>query len=191
MVKTTIYKIVCKNEEITDCYVGRTKDCTKRFQQHKTVCYNENKVSFNYRLYKTIRENGGFENWNIVEVETIEHEDADKTTPAEKEGFWFNELNATLNNNVPGRCKKESCKMWAEKNTEYRKIYAEKYRAENKEKIAEKTAVYYQENKEKSKAHTKKWVEDNRERNRIYQRERCRRIVAEKRAQLLPPEINN
>ena len=184
MVKTTIYKIVCKNEEITDCYVGRTKDCTKRFQQHKTVCYNENKVSFNYRLYKTIRENGGFENWDIVEVETIEHEDADKTTPAEKEGFWFNELNATLNNNVPGRCKKESCKVWADKNMEYRKIYAEKYRAENKEKIAERIAVYYQKNKEKSKAHTKKWVENNRERNRIYQRERCRRIVAEKKAQL-------
>ena len=81
--------------------------------------------------------------------------------------------------------------MWADKNTEYRKIYAEKYRAENKEKIAERIAVYYQKNKEKSKAHTKKWVEDNRERNRIYQRERCRRIVAEKRAQLLPPEINN
>ena len=36
--KTIIYKIVCKELTIKDCYVGHTTDMTKRKHAHKFAC---------------------------------------------------------------------------------------------------------------------------------------------------------
>ena len=38
---TIIYRIVCKDANITDCYVGHTTNMVKRRQQHKHTCNNE------------------------------------------------------------------------------------------------------------------------------------------------------
>ena len=56
---TYFYKIVCKDINITGCYVGHTTDFTKRKYQHKTVCNNENIKGHNIYLYQFIRGNGG------------------------------------------------------------------------------------------------------------------------------------
>jgi hypothetical protein len=181
MVKTTIYKIVCKNTEIMDCYVGRSRDCSGRLRIHKEATVNEKNPGYNYKLYKTIRENGGFENWDFIEVETFEHESTDKTTPSQREAYYYNVFKATLNNNVPGRSHNESKKAWLEKNPEYMKKYMQTYIETHKEELSEKAKKYYEENKETLKAKSKKWVEENRDRNREYQRERCRRIALEKK----------
>ena len=34
--KTIIYRIVCKNTLITDCYIGHTTNFTKRICEHKS-----------------------------------------------------------------------------------------------------------------------------------------------------------
>ena len=39
---THFYKIVCKDLNIKDCYVGHTTDFTKRKYQHKTACNHVN-----------------------------------------------------------------------------------------------------------------------------------------------------
>ncbi len=39
--KTIIYRIVCKDLSITECYVGHTTNFTKRKCQHKNDCNNE------------------------------------------------------------------------------------------------------------------------------------------------------
>jgi hypothetical protein len=187
LVKSTIYKICCKNAEITDCYVGRSIDIITRLQTHKSCCNIEKGKSYNYKLYQKIRDNGGFENWSLEEIETIEH-DSDDTTPArEREFFWFSELKANLNNNTPNQSHKESVKIWQANNKGYSKIYVKKYREENKDKIKEKNQKYYDKNKEKMKETSKIWInkEDNREKNRTYQRERCRKIAELKRLQKL------
>lgn len=187
MVKSTIYKIFCLNTDITDCYVGRTINVMSRFSTHKSNCYNESRVSYNYKIYKTIRENGGFENWIFEEIETIEH-DAKNTTPArEREYFWFNELKANLNNNTPNQNHKISSKIWREKNPEYFKVYEKQYKEKNKEQIKLKRSIYYEKNKDKLKENCKKWINktENREKNRIYQRERCRKIAEQKKLQKL------
>lgn len=187
MVKSTIYKICCLAPEVTDCYVGRTIDATSRLKAHKTCCNNQNGKSYNYKVYQTIRNHGGFDNWNFEEIETIEH-DVDDTTPArEREYFWYNELKANLNNNTPNQEHKVSDKIWREKNVEYIKSYGTEYRDKNKDKIKEKSKVYYDKNKDKMKETCKKWIskEENRERNRTYQRERCRRIAEQKKLQKL------
>ena len=46
-----IYKIVCKDTNITDCYVGSTKDLSIRIIEHNKKCYNSNSNSYNYKDY--------------------------------------------------------------------------------------------------------------------------------------------
>jgi hypothetical protein len=58
---TVIYKIVCNDLTITDLYVGNTTNFTKRKGQHKNSCINEKSKSYNLKIYKIIRENGGWE----------------------------------------------------------------------------------------------------------------------------------
>jgi len=54
------YKIICKDESIKGCYIGKTKDYKNRVSNHKTNSkYNDMK------LYQYIRQHGGFENFNI------------------------------------------------------------------------------------------------------------------------------
>jgi len=62
-----IYKIQhIDNEEML--YVGHTTDFTKRKYQHKFSCNTDTDKSFNLKLYQMIRENGGWEMFNMVEV---------------------------------------------------------------------------------------------------------------------------
>ena len=185
MVKSTIYKIRCKSLEVPECYIGRTIDVTSRLRTHKSNCYSQTKASYNYKVYKFIRENGGFENWILEEIETVEHDSEDTTPAREREYYWFNELKATLNNNIPNQSSSVSNKIWQNNNKEYLKEYDKQYKEKNKEQIKIRTKVYYEKNKDKLNANCKKWIskEENREKNRIYQRERCRKIAELKKLQ--------
>ena len=70
--KSSIYKIVCKDANIKDCYVGSTTNLTKRKYLHKSVCNNVNDKAYNCYLYQYIRENGGFHNWDFIEIEKFD-----------------------------------------------------------------------------------------------------------------------
>jgi len=87
-----IYKIYCKDQNITDLYVGRTINFTIRKSQHKK-CAND-LVEHGF-LYKCINENGGWNNW---EMEIIEKYPCENSVEAcKREQFWINTLQATLN----------------------------------------------------------------------------------------------
>jgi hypothetical protein len=65
-----IYKICC--DDCSDfVYVGSTKAFRQRKNKHKNDCTNENSSNFNLKLYNTIRENGGWDNWRMVIVEEL------------------------------------------------------------------------------------------------------------------------
>lgn len=51
----TIYKIQCKNTDITDIYIGSSLNYEQRQQKHKTDCNNINNPNYNIKLYKFIR----------------------------------------------------------------------------------------------------------------------------------------
>jgi hypothetical protein len=57
----SVYKIYCKNSDITDCYVGSTKNLINRIKQHKTAIKH-----YKLKLYSFIREHGGIANWDFV-----------------------------------------------------------------------------------------------------------------------------
>ena len=67
------YKIVCLTHEVNLSYVGSTTNMIKRRSSHKRSCENENHKHHHRYLYQLINQNGGWTNFKIVELETIEN----------------------------------------------------------------------------------------------------------------------
>lgn len=103
---TIIYKLCCNDLSITDCYVGHTTDFIKRKYKHKNSCINENTKSYNFKVYKTIRENGGWENWSMVQLEQVKCKT--NLEAAAYERYWYEQLKANLNTCMPNRSSSES-----------------------------------------------------------------------------------
>ena len=93
--KTIMYKIVCKDLSVTDCYVGHTTDMTKRKYAHKFACNNEKDKSHNTKLYKIIREHSGFDNWTMLLIEKFPCKDKHEARKRERE--LCEQLGANLN----------------------------------------------------------------------------------------------
>jgi len=90
---TVIYKIFCKNETITDVYVGYTTNFIQRKYAHKIACNN---LDNTLKIYDVIRCNGGWKNWDIVEIAKYNCKDATEARIKVQE--WFNKLNDHSNN---------------------------------------------------------------------------------------------
>ena len=174
-----IYKIVCKDISITDCYVGHTTNFTKRKYQHKHSCNNENNKDYNMNVYQFIRENGCWDNWDMIEIErfnAIDENDAKK-----RERFYIEALNARLNKYIPTRTLKEyyqdnkekildNVRVYRENNKEQIQEYREnnrdkfkQYREDNKERISEHKKDYYKNNQEMILERQKEYRENNKE----------------------------
>ena len=98
---TVIYKIVCNDLNIEDVYVGHTTNFTKRKCQHKSATNYENGTKYNLKIYKTIRDNGGFENWSMIEIEKYPCNDLQEAINRER--YYYELLNAKLNTVIPAR----------------------------------------------------------------------------------------
>ena len=139
---TIIYKLCCKDLSITDIYIGQTTDMRKRKNLHKSTCYNDSNNKYNYYVYKFIRENGGWDNWDMIEVERFKAIDGDDAR--KKERYWIEQLRATLNSAIPGRTQKEYDEIHKEHLEEKRKEWYE----ENKEILLKYRKEYYMNNKD-------------------------------------------
>jgi hypothetical protein len=117
--KTVMYKIVSNDLNILDCYVGSTTDFTKRKCAHKSYCTNANGKHYNLKVYQFIRDNGNWVNWSMILIEMypcVNHLES-----LQRERFWCENLNATLNSVVPSRTKQE----YDKDHTEHKKQYDE------------------------------------------------------------------
>ena len=68
-----IYKLCCKNVEVSEIYIGSTTAFKARKSQHKSNCNNENRAGYNCKVYKFIRENGNFQNWDMIQIYLLIH----------------------------------------------------------------------------------------------------------------------
>ena len=117
--KTHFYKIVCKDTDITECYVGHTTDFSKRKSQHKRMTTNENDRHYDIYLYQFIRENGGWDNWEMINIETRSCKDSLEAKTIERE--CTEKLQANLNRVKAVETQEEKAvrkKQWAEDNAE-------------------------------------------------------------------------
>jgi len=126
----TIYRLKCKDPLITDCYIGQTKDFKERKWHHTGDCNNPKSFKYNFKVYKFIRENGGWDNWQMNPLEVIFCETEKEARKKELE--FCIKFNATLNTQKPIRDRKQ----WL---------------IDNKEKIKQKRRDYYEKIKSLSK----------------------------------------
>jgi hypothetical protein len=187
---TIIYKFCCKDTTIKEIYVGHTTNFTRRKNQHKLLCYNENSAYYNKLLYQCIRDNGGWENWSMIQITEVSCNNKREAEAIEHE--WIEKLSPSLNKNMPyAKCKEEPVeykKNWYEtnkdellkkakemydKNKDTKLEYQKEYAEQNKEKIKEYQDKYREENKEKLAADKKIYreKEENKEKAAIDSKE--------------------
>jgi hypothetical protein len=149
---TVMYKIVSNNLNIRDCYVGSTTEFTKRKWNHKSDCTNNNSKKYNLKVYQFIRDNGNWENWSMVLLEMypcVNHLES-----LQRERYWCENLNATLNSLVPSRTNKEYREQHIEESKQYReqhKKQSKQYRVNHIDHIADQQKQYKLEHKEQIK----------------------------------------
>jgi len=130
---------------IKDIYVGSTTNKNRRKQQHKRNCNDENdKEKYNMRVYKFIRETGGFDNWSLILVE--KYPCNSKQELEMRERYWMEQLHSTLNSKSVTSYQH----LWFEDRCEYYKKYTE----ENKNHLREHRKEYRKLNEEYLKKQT-------------------------------------
>jgi vacuolar-type H+-ATPase subunit I/STV1 len=175
-VKTIIYKIYCKTETIKECYVGHTTNFKQRKIEHKYACCNENSKSYNTKVYEFIRNNGGFDNWDFIEIEKFPCKS--KAEAHMRENYWYFNLQADLNSIAPSLdLEKEKIRenrkrvinqLNANFNKIERKAEKQKYLEENSEQIKEQQKQVRQEyaknNRDKLNANMREYNKKTKER---------------------------
>lgn len=136
------YKFVCENPEIQSCYVGQTTNFQQRKCGHKHVYNKTTSKYYNLKIYQVIRENGGWDNWKMVEIDR--QMCLDKSDACRIEQSYIDELKANMNSYYACRSDKQ-------------------YRLDNKDKIIELNKKYITDNKEKRTETLKNYYLNNKE----------------------------
>ena len=151
--ETCFYKICCKDLEIANVYVGHTTNFKCRKSNHMRNCNTETRPHYNQYVYKFIRENGGWNNFDMILIERIRCDD--KLDALRKEGEYVELLNARLNCQIPSR----TIKQWVEDNKERYTQLQQEYRENNRDWIK----AYFEANKDKLKVKKKQYYTDHKE----------------------------
>jgi hypothetical protein len=151
-------------------YIGSCDDISQRVSKHKYCCYTPNNRKYNYKVYKYIRENGGWNNWKyeiIDEVEVTLRDDI-----YEYENAYIRKYDAInkLNSRFARRTKKE----YLENNKEYIKRRNKEKYERNKEQVLQKDKDKYEKNKEKILKKVKEYRERNKDEINAKRREKRR-----------------
>ena len=169
--RTVIYRISC-NDLPEFIYIGSTTDFVNRKRMHK-----KDSIIKDFKLYQTIRENGGWDNWRMFIIE----EYSDCTNNIEqriREQKWIDELNANLNM-LKAYTSEEQKKFY---HKEYQKEYRKEYIEQNREKLLQKMKEYREQNREKINQRNKEYREQNREKINQIQKEKRQELKNSKSA---------
>lgn len=166
----TFYRIYCKDETISECYVGSTKNYKKRKDNHKYIINNCDKQPQPVHIF--INENGGIDKWDFEVLGKGIYDNENDVYKTERE--WIEKYDNTLNNQIPSRTKKEYQQTYRDENKEEylkkckeynnkRKEEHSKYYLDNKEKIQEYKKQHYLKNKEKIQEYKRQHYLKNKE----------------------------
>ena len=156
--KGIIYMIHHKDDlELYEPYIGSTFDYNKRMREHKSECYNYNSKYYNKKLYQHIRENGG---WECYEVKIIEYYDCKGKRELEKRE---DEIMLNFHNRLNKIRACRSNKEWHQDNKDKLADYRKEWREANKGKMTEWHKKYYQDNKDKILERQKQYDQNNKD----------------------------
>jgi len=153
-----IYKLCCNDVTVTDIYIGSTKNHYRRKNVHKTSCNKLNGSHYNLYVYRFIRENGGWDNWSFIILDTVQYNQKHELHLKERE--YIETLGATLNRNIPTRTQRQ----WKQEHKEEISEYQKQYYEDNRVRIAERAKQYAQLNKQAKAEYLKQYNQNNRER---------------------------
>ena len=128
-----IYQISCRDDTIKDSYIGSTNNMRHRELDHRSLCHNERDRHYNCRLYKFIRANGGWSNWKVTALEEFQCDNRMKKT--RKERTYIEQLQPTLNTNIPAHHQTGDTWDNTAYKKEYNKTYMKTYQESRKEEI--------------------------------------------------------
>jgi len=173
--KGVVYKLYHSN--YPEFYIGSSKIFEKRKNDHKYNSNNETSVAYHFKVYKYIREHGGYDSWKyeILEKEYYKN----KKHRFERERYFIESLKPTLNTTIPGRTDQE----WYEDNKEMVKVNRKKYYNEHKVEISNKSSEFYQKHKVKIIKEQKKYYEEHIQEVKAYKTKKveckyCKRLVS-------------
>ena len=128
-----IYKLChCNDLENENIYIGSTSNFRTRKRRHKLRTTNKDTHGYNVFVYQFIRDNGGWDEWQMIPIEVFPCND--KKELEVRERYHIELLKSKLNKNIPTRNDKE----YREDNKEKNKEYSKEYTKDNKEKIEER-----------------------------------------------------
>ena len=99
------------------CYIGSTVNFNGRQNNHKSRCNNENSEAYNSKKYKYIRENGGWDDFVMLEIEKYPCEYKQELTKREDEVMC--QYNVILNERRSSRTKEQYYQDTKETRKEY------------------------------------------------------------------------
>jgi len=144
--RCVMYKINCRDPSITDLYIGSTCNFTRRKNEHKSVSSNDKSRNYNLKLYKCIRDNGGWDNFIMTPIAKFPCQD--KISKLIEESRLIDKLKPSLNSCIPGRTRKQYYQ-----DTHIKKIIIKKTTEELKILKNNSSNKYYKNNTSKIKKH--------------------------------------
>ena len=132
-------------------YVGSTTNFSNRKTAHKYNCNHEEGKCFTIPIYCHIRDNGGFDCFEVIPIQSLKLENKTQLLIAEQEEI---DKHQTLVNSCKAYITIEQKRI---DNNERNK----KYREEHKAELNEKTKKYRQEHKAEIKLYNKQYKEEH------------------------------
>jgi hypothetical protein len=196
-----MYKICPKNKDLNFCYIGHTVNFNERQRHHIRNTYNTNDAKhYHLKHYEFIRNNGGWDEWEMVEIEQFRGKTKMEARIREQElieqhnailnsckAYISEEQRKELKKQITDKFRKENKDKIKEQTKKYKEEHKEKiaeqmkkYRAEHKQQIHEKTKEYREKNKEKYQELKKIWAEKNKETLKEKRRLKNAELKAEK-----------
>jgi hypothetical protein len=127
--KVVMYHFVCQDPTQVARYVGSTTNFVKRKANHKSICNKADHKDYNRIIYQTIRDNGGWGNWEMTPLE--EYPCDNHIQQQIREQYWLDKLIPTMNTNrahIEDKVayKKEYNAKWLEDHPNYMKEWRAK-----------------------------------------------------------------
>lgn len=167
----SFYLINCKDENIIDNYIGSTSNLKDRLKHHLKLFNNENHKGYYRKIYKIIRDNGGFENWKMEELFTFECNNNIEARKIEQK--LIDEYQPTLNTyraytDEETRKKRhaETTEIWRQLNLEHKRDYEYyKYNTDEtwRQRKIESSKTYYENHIEEKKIYRKEFYKNNKQ----------------------------
>ena len=136
---TIIYKLVHKEDyDNANIYIGNTTDFIRRKNKHKSSCNCVTNIGYTDKKYQYICGNGGWECFNMIEVEKFPCNDGNEAKAREE--YWRCHFNSQLNMRkayITDVEKKEWDKEYYKNNKDKILKYSKEYKEQNKDKILE------------------------------------------------------